>query len=81
MHISKMVPLLIGKKKNTELKKLKGIFPIIYAFFNKNNTLDIKFIEEQIKLIQKIGSNGIECLGLATEVQKLSFKEKKIIID
>jgi len=54
MHISKMVPLLIGKKKNTELKKLKGIFPIIYAFFNKNNTLDIKLIEEQIKLIQKI---------------------------
>ena len=37
--------------------------------------------EEQIKLINKIGSNGIACLGLATEVQKLSFKEKKIIIE
>ena len=48
-----MVPLLIGNKKNSELKKLKGIFPIVYAFFNKNNTLDTKLIEEQIKLIKK----------------------------
>ena len=76
-----MVQLLIGNKKNSELKKLKWIFPIVYAFFNKNNTLDKKLIEEQIKLINKIGSNGIACLGLATEVQKLSFKEKKIIIE
>jgi len=76
-----MVPLLIGNKKNSELKKLKGIFPIVYAFFNKNNTLDTKLIEEQIKLIKKIGSNGIACLGLATEVQKLSYNEKKIIIE
>ena len=67
--------------KNTQLKKLKGIFPIIYAFFNKNNTLDIKLIEDQIKLINKIESNGIACLGLATEVQKLSFNEKKNIIE
>ena len=81
MHTLKMVPLLIGNKKNSELKKLKGIFPIVYAFFNKNNTLDTKLIEEQIKLIKKIGSNGIACLGLATEVQKLSYNEKKIIIE
>ena len=81
MHTLKMVPLLIGNKKNSKLNKLKGIFPIVYAFFNKNNTLDIKLIEEQIKLIKKIGSNGIACLGLATEVQKLSYNEKKIIIE
>ena len=59
------------------LNKLKGIFPIIYCFFNKNNTLDKKIISEQINLIKQIGSNGIASLGLATEVNKLSFKEKK----
>jgi len=63
------------------LNKLKGIFPIIYCFFNKNNSLDKKFISEQIKLINNIGSNGIASLGLATEVNKLSFEEKKIIIE
>ena len=61
--------------------RLKGIFPIIYCFFNKNNTLDKKLILEEIELIKKIGSNGIASLGLATEVNKLSFNEKKIIIE
>ena len=64
-----------------KLKKLEGIFPIIYCFFDKNNTLDIKLITEQIKLINKIGSNGIASLGLATEVSKLSFNEKKTLIE
>ena len=61
--------------------RLTGIFPIIYCFFNKNNTLDKKLIFEEIELIKKIGSNGIASLGLATEVNKLSFNEKKIIIE
>ena len=64
-----------------EQKNLRGIFPIIYSFFNKNNSLDLKLMKEQIQLIKKIGSNGIACLGLATEVQKLSFNEKKVIIE
>ena len=38
-------------------------------------------MREQINLIHKIGSQGIACLGLATEVQKLSFDEKKNIIE
>lgn len=64
-----------------KLKKLEGIFPIIYCFFNKDNTLDKKIISEQIKLICSIGFNGIASLGLATEVNKLSFGEKKTIIE
>ena len=62
-----------------KLKKLESIFPIIYCFFNKNNSIDKKIIIEQINLINKIGSNGIASLGLATEVNKLSFEEKKTV--
>ena len=40
-HLIKMI---------NKLNKLEGIFPIIYCFFNKNNTLDIKLITEQIIL-------------------------------
>jgi len=76
-----MAPLLIGKNTNSQLKNLKGIFPIVYSFFNKNNTLDKKIIEEQIQSILDVGSHGIACLGLATEVNKLSFSEKKTIIE
>ena len=58
-----------------KLDKLKGIFPILYSFFNKNNSLDKILMEEQIDIVSSIGSHGIACLGLATEVQKLSFKD------
>ena len=61
--------------------KLKGIFPILYTFFNKDNSIDFKLMEEQINLIIKKNSNGIACLGLATEVNKLSFIEKVKIIE
>ena len=52
-----------------------------YCFFNKNNSIDIKAIKDQIKLIKDIGSQGIACLGLANEVNKLNFDEKKKIIE
>jgi len=60
---------------------LKGIIPMTYCFFNKNNSIDLYAMREQISLINKLGSNGIACLGLATEVNKLDFIEKKKIIE
>tara|TARA_B100001057_G_scaffold493276_1_gene587374 strand:+ start:2692 stop:3591 length:900 start_codon:yes stop_codon:yes gene_type:complete len=63
------------------VKKIKGIFPILYTFFNKNNSIDFKLMEDQISLIFKQGSHGIAALGLATEVNKLSLKEKTKIIE
>ena len=60
---------------------IKGIIPMTYCFFNKNNTIDLNVMHEQISLIKKLGSNGIACLGLATEVNKLDFVEKKKIIE
>ena len=56
-------------------KNLKGIIPILYTFFNKNNSIDEELMKDQISLIIKQKSNGIACLGLATEVNKLSLKE------
>ena len=38
-------------------------------------------MSDQISLIKQLGSNGIACLGLATEVNKLEFSEKKKIIE
>ena len=58
-------------------RKLTGIVPMIYCFFNKKNQIDTKFIEDEIKLINSLNVKGIACLGLGTEVNKLSFKEKR----
>ena len=60
---------------------LKGIIPMIYCFFNKNNSIDMQAMRDQISLIKQLGSHGIACLGLATEVNKLNFSEKKKIIE
>ena len=60
---------------------LKGIIPMTYCFYNKNNSIDILAMRDQVSLIKKIGSHGIACLGLATEVNKLDFIEKKKIIE
>ena len=70
----------MSKKKISKfnLNNFEGIFPIIYSFFNKNNSLDIKAIIEEINIIHSIGAQGIASLGLATEVNKLTFKEKTI---
>tara|TARA_B100001057_G_scaffold479409_1_gene551022 strand:+ start:5086 stop:5991 length:906 start_codon:yes stop_codon:yes gene_type:complete len=61
--------------------KLKGIFPIVYTFFNSDNTIDEQLMKDQISIIKNMKPNGIACLGLASEVNKLSFKEKKFIIE
>ena len=52
-----------------------------YCFYNKNNSIDLRAMSDQISLIKKLGSHGIACLGLATEVNKLDFIEKKKIIE
>ena len=52
-----------------------------YCFYNKNNMIDEYAMRDQIQLIKNIGSHGIACLGLATEVNKLSFKEKQKLIE
>ncbi len=52
-----------------------------YCFFNQNNAIDGYIMRDQIQLIKNIGSHGVACLGLATEVNKLSFSEKKKLIE
>ena len=54
---------------------------MVYCFFNKKNQIDTKFLEDEIKLINSLNVKGIACLGLGTEVNKLSFKEKVKIIE
>ena len=62
-------------------KKLNGIVPMIYCFFNKNNKVDLNIIQEEIKIINHLKLKGIACLGLGTEVNKLTFEEKVNIIE
>ena len=48
-------------------KKIKGIAPMIYSFFNKENKIDTKLIIEQVNMVNSMGVHGIACLGLGTK--------------
>ena len=66
------------RKKNSSLN---GIIPMIYSYFNKNGSIDKILMKEQIKIISKLKVSGIAALGLGTEVNKLTYAEKKLIIE
>lgn len=63
-----------------EHKKFTGIYSILYALFDEKGQLDFQLMEKQIDVIIGSKCHGIAILGLATEVLKLSFIERKQLI-
>lgn len=58
-----------------------GIYPILYAFFGKNGAIDRGAMRAEIEACLGQRPSGLALLGLATEVEKLSFAEKQAIIE
>lgn len=61
-------------------RRIAGIYPILYAFFDRNNQLDRAAMRRQMQAIVKAGAPGVAMLGLATEVNKLSRTECEQVI-
>ncbi|SEJ04381.1 dihydrodipicolinate synthase family protein [Paraburkholderia diazotrophica] len=59
----------------------RGIWPVLYAYFDADNALDQRAIHTQIDRTIEAGARGIVILGLATEVNRLSLKEKQRFIE
>lgn len=62
------------------MAKLRGIFPILYAFFDHDDRLDRAAFEKQIEACLQSGTHGIALLGLITEVRALSLDERKTLV-
>ncbi len=58
----------------------RGIYPILYAYFDASGRLDEGAMRRQIRLCLAGGAHGIAVLGLATEVNKLSSAEKRQVV-
>lgn len=58
----------------------KGIYPILYAFFDGGNRLDEAAMRLQARACLKAGAHGLAVLGLITEVRKLSRDERLAVI-
>jgi len=57
-----------------------GIYPILYAFFGPAGGLDRSAMRRQIAACVANPCHGIAALGLATEMGKLSAREKRDVI-
>ncbi len=60
---------------------LRGIHPIVYAFFDSANRLDPVLMRRQVAACVAHGAHGLACLGLATEVGKLSLAERHEVLE
>lgn len=64
----------------THTSSIAGIYPILYAFFDRDNRLDRAAMRRQMEAAVRAQAPGVAVLGLATEVNKLSQTEREQII-
>ena len=55
---------------------LGGIYPVVYAFFTADGGIDAQLMRRQVRACLAGGAHGMACLGLATEVAKLTPAER-----
>ena len=65
----------------SESMKFRGIYPILYAFFDRQGKLDREAMGLQIRACLDAGAHGLAMLGLATEVAKLEESERLQIVE
>lgn len=59
----------------------RGVHAILYALFDADERLDRAAMRRQVEVCLGAGVAGIAALGLATEVAKMSFDERKTVMD
>jgi 2-keto-3-deoxy-L-arabinonate dehydratase len=59
----------------------QGIYPMLYAFFNRQGALDRQAVRRQVQALVDNGAHGAAVLGLGTEVNKLSGGERRQLVD
>lgn len=59
----------------------RGVWPILYAFFDRHERLDRAAMRQQVEACIRGGAHGIALLGLVTEFHKLTLIERRTLID
>jgi len=64
-----------------EAARFSGIYPMQFAFFDSAGRLDRSAMRRQVQACLAGGAHGVACLGLGTEVGKLTPLERRDVID
>jgi 4-hydroxy-tetrahydrodipicolinate synthase len=62
-------------------ERFSGIHAVLFALFQDDETLDLTAMSNQADYCIEAGCHGVTILGLATEVQKLTFDEKRKLVE
>jgi 4-hydroxy-tetrahydrodipicolinate synthase len=61
--------------------EFRGVYPMLYAFFDRDGRLDRGAMGAQVDYCVANGAHGIAALGLGTEVSKLSAAERRLVME
>jgi 2-keto-3-deoxy-L-arabinonate dehydratase len=64
-----------------DVAPFSGIYPMMYAFFRRDGSLDREVMRRQVVAVLRGGAHGIAVLGLATEASKLSGQERRQLVE
>lgn len=59
----------------------RGVYPMLYAFFDGGGRLDRGAMRAQVEYCVASGAHGIAALGLGTEVSKLEAEERRQVME
>lgn len=65
----------------SELEDIRGIYPMLYAFFDEHGGLDRAATRRQVDGCIDAGCHGIAVGGLATETNKLTTLERRTLVE
>jgi 2-keto-3-deoxy-L-arabinonate dehydratase len=63
------------------MSDFSGIYPILYAFYDKAGRLDDGLMRLQVDKCIGAGAHGIAVVGLVTEVHKLDVNERRHLVE
>jgi 4-hydroxy-tetrahydrodipicolinate synthase len=61
--------------------EFRGVYPMLYAFFDGDGRLDRAAMRAQVDYCVANGAHGIAALGLGTEVSKLGHEERRQVME
>lgn len=62
-------------------RRFRGIYPILYAFFDKSGRLDHAAMQAQVEHCIAAGAHGVAVLGLVTEVHRMTTAERQEVVE
>lgn len=63
------------------MSRFAGVYPILYAFYDRRGRLDDGLMRLQVEKCIAAGAHGIAVLGLVTEVHKLDVNERRQLVE